>query len=388
VSFQGAYFASTADFRSTFFRGLVGFHSVRFVGEALFLSAFFRLRVFFHDTIFTSNTDFSNSAFNRGAEFVRVAFKDQADFSGATFASHANFKSAVFEKRANFTEMVVAAAAVRHPPYREQRAAPEGVDLYEAMLIPDAQSPEIEGKYWDIADFTDARFDQPSLVIFRGVNRGGPDAGPPWTGLRARFINCDVEAVCFDGVRWHREDGHMILQDHLAIVANLGNLLTSIGESRQELVAVAYRRLVRNFERAGAYDLAEDCYCGSLEMQRRDPSEPLVNRRILQLYRLASYYGSSYERALAVLFFLILIVGVAYALPVAGLHTTGGSSVLGFWRLLAAGVFHAAEVSTFQRDALYASETAFGRMITIAATILLPAQLALFLLAVRRRFRR
>jgi len=105
-------------------------------------------------------------------------------------------------------------------------------------------------------------------------------------------------------------------------------------------------------------------------------------------YRLASYYGSSYERALAVFLGLICFIAAAYALPLSGIQATHGAPTLGFWNYIAVGVFHAAEVSTFQRETLYTSETIFGRIITMVATILLPTQLALFLLAVRRRFRR
>ena len=43
------------------------------------------------------------------------------------------------------------------------------------------------------------------------------------------------------------------------------------------------------------------------------------------------------------------------------------------------------EVASFERDPLY---TTSGRLGPMAETILLPTELALFLLAVRRRFRR
>ena len=110
------------------------------------------------------------------------------------------------------------------------------------------------------------------------------------------------------------------------------------------------------------------------------------------LYRFASYYGSRYIRALAVLLLVVAIAGLLYGLPSVGLHRVDSGSIghppLSQSGRVVAGLFHALEVATFQRQLLYDTETIFGKLVVVLETILVPAQLTLFLLALRRRFRR
>ena len=95
-----------------------------------------------------------------------------------------------------------------------------------------------------------------------------------------------------------------------------------------------------NFEKNGTYDLAEDCYIGSMEMQRLDHTRPLFVRIILTIYLWASTYGSSYSRAFAVLIALIVLTGLLLALPPVGLavaQTSGGPRLVFGWRLIQSG---------------------------------------------------
>jgi len=56
--------------------------------------------------------------------------------------------------------------------------------------------------------------------------------------------------------------------------------------------------------------------------------------------------------------------------------------------LLGAGLIHSLKVATFQKETLYKTQTLFGSVVAICKTMFLPAQLALFLLAINRKFRR
>ena len=152
-----------------------------------------------------------------------------------------------------------------------------------------------------------------------------------------------------------------------------------------------------NFERTRNYELAEDCSIGAMEMKRRDPTQPRLGRWALGVYRWASLYGSSYTRALAVLIILLFVVfGPAFALPWAGLERAATEEIMSpkasGWLQVAedfqAAMLHSLEVATFQRNRLHVPSGYFGRVVSALETVVIPAQLALLLLARRRRFRR
>ncbi len=87
------------------------------------------------------------------------------------------------------------------------------------------------------ADFSGATFKKLEAVRFVHVHTKGP-------GLRARFLDCEVEQVRLLDVNWHRKDGRLVLLDEKdALCAGAGH----------EAAAVVYPQLVKNFERVRAY---------------------------------------------------------------------------------------------------------------------------------------
>lgn len=289
--------------------------------------------------------------------FSQVFFPDPADFSLGTL-NNAHFFGAQFMGRVNFARVEFTGDG----DFRVARFA-GAADFSSA-------------KFAGIANFIGATFEQPARVRFYQVNKDSAQ------GLRARFRNCDgIEGVRFEDVYWHRQRGRMVLQDELDVRE---------GKSKDyELVAIAYRRLVNNFEKVRAYDLAEDCFCGAMEMRRLDPAEPLFRRAVVTLYRWASYYGSSYQRAFCVLLIFLLLFAAFFVQ--AGLRPYGAPASapdLCGWKALWAGFVHSLQVATFQRITRYVTSGDFGQLVAVLENILMPAQLALLLLALRRRFRR
>jgi hypothetical protein len=232
-------------------------------------------------------------------------------------------------------------------------------------------------------DFHWTTFERPELILFRQVNKPGlhcRKVEPP-EGLRASFLNSRVEHVRFEGVNWYRQKGRMVLQDEL----DSGGQVMAY-----ELVATTYRQLVSNFEAARAYHDAEDCKIGAMEMERLDHHQPLLRRLAATVYKWASVYGSSYERALTVLLALLLGFGFLFALPSVSIQYVskqGSHPVPPGWRRVAAGISHSLDVATFQRVDPHEFEGFFWRPLTLTESIVVPSQLALFLLALRRRFR-
>jgi len=133
-----------------------------------------------------------------------------------------------------------------------------------------------------------------------------------------------------------------------------------------------------------------------MEMKRLDPSQPLSRRIVTTLYKWASEYGSNYARTIVVLFILLGFFGILYSLPGFGLMPTNDMAFLegpylesGYsWQRLLDGILYAFEVITFTREPTFTVTNYLGKAVRIAETILVPGQLALFFLALRRRFRR
>jgi hypothetical protein len=184
-----------------------------------------------------------------------------------------------------------------------------------------------------------------------------------------------------------------------------------------ELVAVIYRQLATSFEASRNHDLAEACISGMWEMKRRDRSIGRLNGLAVGIYRVASVYGSSFWRALLVLAILVCIVFPSlYAIPsiavvptpsAMGIDVKGPDahahsvfeSRLRHWTSVAKRLrdsvwIHcrrafllSVETASFSRNAAYTTESLFGRLLVSLESVLVAGQAALFLLALRRRFR-
>ena len=378
---------------------------------------FFFLASDFGRAIFTQRAGFKGATFTQRAGFRGATFTQRADFSGATFTQRADFRGATFTQRANFREAMffreadfLAATFTREADFSEamftQRAGFFGATFHNEAFFDDTvfgPTVNVSPKGTEnlhIANFRDVRFLKPELVRFLRTN------GQAAEGLRIRFLNCHVGGVQFDAVRWHRYDGRMVLQDELDITGQME------GAPSYEEAAIAYRRLIINFEKARAYDLVEECTIGEFEMKRRDPSRflfvgllaplykrfPLLRRwigeqvSVVGIYRLASVYGTSYYRALSVLGFLLIGFGVLFStvvdikpVNVNAISICGQSSAR---EALCAGLTHAVEVAALQKDLLYVPASSSGRMTEVLEQVLVAGQVALLLFALRRRFRR
>jgi hypothetical protein len=346
------------DFTGFVFPGIADFLGARFIHDACFWQAHFK----------------------ECANFPLASFHQNADFSLATFDQFANFSVATFNRHADFT------LAAFH----------------------------------QIADFTHAQFLQPEGVLFRQVNQQREDEPVP-AGLRARFLRCNVEEVQFSNVNWRNDRGRMVLQDEFDVQQGTA--------ANQQLVVETYHQLVANFESARSYHLAEDCIIGALELSRLDPRHFPFGRfrrpnrfykrhrwarrigeqlSVLNLYRLSSKYGSSYQRAFFCLVLLVFIFAGLFA--IAGLRlaprtiasadspTISISEVVGHGSdsaarrtslesVFTAGLLQSVEVATFQRAGRYEPASASGHFLVALETAAIPGQLTLLLLALRRRFR-
>lgn len=340
----------------------------------------------FYEATFTEGANFYEATFTKDAIFFLTTFTGAASFFRATFTEVAIFSEVTFTLNAAFREAKFCDAAFFDDAAFGTRNGTLAADT-EVLAI---------------ADFRDVRFLKPELVRFLRTN------GRETEGLRVRFANSHVEGVQFDAVLWHRTDGRMVLQDELDVIEQ------GEGAPSYEETAIAYRRLIINFENARSYDLAEDCTIGEFEMKRRDPSRFVLVKRlgsfydrsswfmrwvgehlsVVGIYRLASIYGTSYQRAGLVLVLLIVSFALVFA-TIIGIHplplSAGAISTCGQLnpaQALCSGLVHALEVATLQREVLYKPDSSFGRVVEIFEQVFIAGQAALLLFALRRRFRR
>jgi len=395
--FGDASFIQEADFSGATFTQCVDFVRSQFTRQATFKDAIFMQNADFSVAIFTQVTDFLGSTFKKQADFTTARFTQGANFYGATFTEWANFVGATFPQKVTFWGATFTQGAnFRGATFTE--AADFTSTLWGAGKDNPVGETVVEPA---IADFRDAKFIKPEQVRFLQVNAKGRQ------GFRGRFVNCLIKGVLFEDVDWHKENGRMVLQDERDRLAN------AEGAASYEQVAAAYRRFIINFDEAKQYDLSEDCMIGAMEMKRLDPAQFLFAKRfykqyekyrwvrqwdakwpwlrrpgehlsVTNLYRLASNYGSSYRRAFWVLSALLIAFGLLFTFAVELTANSESTKAI----IEPIGVIHAIEVVTFQSEPRHMSGSGLGWFLEIAERLLIAGQLALFLLALRRRFRR
>jgi hypothetical protein len=221
-------------------------------------------------------------------------------------------------------------------------------------------------------------------------------------GVRVSAVGSALNDATFYGVDWvQRDKGGLILADEEAIknpALEVGANEQFKPEACQELtsaaVAQTYRNFIDVFERTRQYDLAEECFVAAMNVQSEDAHLSRTHRAAIHLYDRASRYGSSYVRAAFVLVLLIGIFMGLYSLPPTNVRFvdtkqnwpyTGAGA---FIRKLGGGALHSIEVSTFLKNPLYETYTPTGKIVEAAEIVIVPAQAALLLFAIRRRFKR
>jgi uncharacterized protein YjbI with pentapeptide repeats len=417
--FSKATFDLTANFsRATFLRN-ADFSGATFTQDADFSEAQFTQDADFSGGTFNHYIDFSLATFLRNANFSGATFTREANFSGAAFTQTSNFLTATFSLDANFSDATFTqtvdflAATFNQSANFFDTTFIQAVSFYAAKFNRHAYFSM--ATFLDLADFSYARFKEPAQVLFHRVNEGQEK------GMRARFRNCLLDGLRFEDVNWDRLRGRLILQDE----RDLG---TRVGRTH-EVVADVYRRMVKNFERNRQYTLAEDCFVGEMEMRRLNPRNFLFARftgsfydkhrwarwlgeqcSFTNLYRALSDYGSSYRRALVALLGLLFLF--ALLLPTCGLRLPPGSPAqtapgtpeaaeISWGSALAhpprmrqclgtlgAGLLASIEIATFQKSPARGPANGWTRLVAAFETVVIPGQLAIFLLALRRRFRR
>ena len=413
--FVSATFMMHANFFKAIFKQEAHYYHATFMQSLNFNCATFMRRANFGHTIFKQKAEFAEATFTRDADFSDTVFTQDAYFSAASFSENTIFDSATFEQHADFLYVVFTLAArFEYTRFYGTAKWQNSRFLDRAHFRNTMFDPKILGK--PSAVFELASFSKPGEIVFDNVDLS-----------RAIFHNCDVSQVWFtSSVKWgKRQDNHglAVFEETFEDTLPLDDVAWGIlygGGQRYRAVAQIYQQLKKNYDSRLDYWTANEFHFGEMEMKRlAGPiNGPLLwlrrwwhrNFSFVAWYKYASDYGNSYGKPL--LWLLGTLLAAALLFPITGLELKqpisgnaansarvtyssewdkNNSWTNKFWaeaKLIGKSGITAIDTATFQRTPEYAPAYPCGRVVAIFETLLTSSLFALFLLAIRRQFRR
>ena len=395
ASFSGATFTREANFRGAIFTQDADFSAGTFTQDAGFDGATFRQHAFFTSATFIQDAFFTKAIFTQHAVFTETTFTQDAFFTEATFNQDAIFDGATFTGDAQFTETRFSGVASW-----EGRQFLEGASFRSTKF-----DPQVAGMPSGV--FSLASLSHPRKIIFDDVDLS-----------RTLFHNCDVSEVWFtSSVRWAKRGSRGVAVFEESVPLEYARGLRRDGERDYRAIAQIYQQLKKNYDTRLDYWTANEFHFGEMEMKRLvTPAEGRLSglrgwiHRWLSLtawYRYASDYGNNYLKPMLWFLAVLLLFAVMFPLPGVGLRQTGASNAVGetystVWqrgssvkqnlqgesRLVGKSMLVAVDMATFLRNPEYAPAYPWGRVLAIAETLLTSTLFGLFLLAIRRQFRR
>lgn len=316
-----------ADFSGRVFEKDVNFKQSKFLGKANFKNA-----------VFFGEADFRNVEFAGRAYFVKAKFIKIADFRWARFSEEADFWHAQFSTEANFNGAQFADRVVFDGDYEE------GKEIFSENHL---------------TSFAYVIFKKPARVEFRRAKL-----------RQCCFINTDISKADFTEVKWKIKKG--VLTQRRIVYDE-----TAVKEKKNyETVEKVYRQLKKNYEDRGSYGEAGDFHYGEMEMLRLSQKGIIKYISLTSFYKYLSGYGERWWLALIWLIFAIFLF-----FPVLYLKS-------GLAANYTTALFRSLDISTFQKTEIIETITLWGKLSEVFQRIFIPSQLTLFLLAIRRKFRR
>jgi uncharacterized protein YjbI with pentapeptide repeats len=412
VSFVHAEFHSPVDFSNSLFQN-VHFESATFHNQANFLECSFLEDVFFNDTAFgfrgehrttSSHVIFDGATFGKDS---RVFF-DNTWFSWHTTFDYAKFDGYVF--------------------FKGNESNPVFDPIFERHA------------FWSLLKILNATFDRPEKAYFEAIR-----LRPSW------FVNvtAEIRKFNFTNIEWTDERRRFItVKGELAVVEKLNK------HNSKQLLAIVFRQLADNAEANSRFEDASLFRRLSMEAEWLEKKSRMVRmignidvaadrlkarfgKRIGTgrddedeasdeaadivavvrkgngffvhlLYRITSYYGESWTRALIVLALIVLVIFpffYTYAefelcpkekpLPISlapcesnDPMIKGNCQCVKGRLMFGEGVAHSLTTATLQNVDYRRPTTKKGETLIILEKIFAPLQAALLALALRRKFMR
>ena len=423
LKFIGRKFEATCKFVDATFTQDADFVDATFMRDAGFYGANFAMDANFTFTTFKRNASFFSTSFARGASFLNATFAQNADFWNTTFAKDSNFCEATFTQNAEFFR----AAFTENTDFRQATLTQAAGFVYTEFhgMVNWRRS-----RFLDRADFRHTRFEpkiagHPSVMFARSnFSKPGEVVFDDVDLSRALFRDCDVSQVWFtSSVRWGKREnnrGLTIFEETIDLNQEFAKGLEKKGQRDYWAVAQIYQQLKKSYDSRLDYWTANEFHFGEMEMKRLAvPTDgPLLwlrrwwhrNLSFVAWYKYASDYGNSYGKPLAWLVGVLLAAALLFPIPGLELKQAGSGNAASsasvtyssvwnrqdgwtnkFWaeaKLIGKSGITAIDTATFQRTPEYAPAYPWGRVVAIFETLLTSSLFALFLLAIRRQFRR
>lgn len=340
----------------------------------------------FFKTTFNGEVDFEGVTFNGVADLARAEFSGWADFSDATFNEITDFSDAIFVEYGSFY----------HATFNK------GISFFGETFIKG-------GSFIGLNLKEKAKFEYSNLK-------------------KVSFEDTDLRKIDFINCTWPKRLGRNVLYDEIRLFTTYKNNDTV--ETSEEKKAF-WDRLNHRFKQEWAVfkkDLyfgkdyikkAEILYQQLKQKYKEEHNEPEVSnwhygekemyrkssrfRRFFpfslsNLYWLSSGYGERPLRAGLMFLFLILTISVLFGL--AGLDpnpTLNGNpaykiaeikSLTDIFQHFTGLIANTLQYATFEKEPDFMPTNIYGAFLKIVAKVFIPLQAALFVLAVRNKFRR
>ena len=343
ADFEKTQFSGDARFGKAQFSGNVGFHEAQFSGDADFWEAQFSGEAWFHEARFNSYTWFFGTQFSGHADFSEAQFSRDAVFFGAQFSSGASFSRAQFSIDANFAGA---------PSVDEGGNSSENRDLGDRFHWVTFAGAKFDGS----ASFANRRF-LDTTDFSECVFTTAPE-----------FYNCVL----------HQDTDFTEAQ---------------FTDTTSKDAVRAYRTLKLAMEQVRAGDEQAMFYALEMECRRKRKDTPLSVKVFSRLYERAADYGRSFTRPLgwlsetAGIFFLVYLICFA-ALTTGGLGEQDVGDIGRFTMRQIVPPFDAFTLGTTEGLPAGLSRLPLWLgFVAMIQSILSLGLIALFILALRRRFR-
>ena len=418
--FNRAIFMGKANFDTATFTGDANFNRATFTGDVSFYAPAFTGDASFDNATFTGDASFFDATFAGGASFDKTTFTGNASFHAPTFTGDASFEAAVFTGDASFYD-----ATFTGDVSFERAQLTKLASFRNARFLGGARFRETSFRHDDSLEpglwFADARLEHPERIEFYKTDLG-----------QALFYNTDVSKIDFTLVGWRKRNSRSSLFEESIPIEEADALQPTAGscdERNYGLIEETYHQLKRNYDAKGDYWTAGHFHYGEMEMLRLHSPfrwKPLRwlarNLGLTALYKYGSAYGESMSRPLAWLVAIALLFALLF--PLAGLEVNPKQGDVGlagwqvdYWN---AGTYfqqhreenpiprwvqwvtrdHAAvpllvhsgmtslSVAGFQKELRYSPGYPWGRALALLELLLTTTLGGLFLLAIRRQYKR
>ncbi len=347
IIYKPVYFSHSVfyevDFSFSEFRDNVYYHKCEFRGKTRFSTGTkFGMSVTFAGSTFFQNTNFDGCKFgtgdgdtNKQADFKLCTFEGKASFRHCWFWCVADFRNVHFNKEVSFNLAKM---------YR--RTLFSTIELMEIEGIQsttfDGRASFIKTKFLNVSftrtvfrnevifrnteflcgsDMRMCKFSAPEKVRFEDIDMSN-----------VQLSGCDISKVDISYVRWAEHRSGRLIRAIVSIGSKLSvpsslvsilrflyptrrksvfdeQLLSASSEAREyQAVAQLFRRLQANYGESYRYPEAGDFYVGEREMVRKSKGWWRSFICLDIWYKLVSNYGESYRRPLGLLAFILLFI--------------------------------------------------------------------------------